>query len=99
MKNSRRIKGEQNLQYNLNIWKKNDAFDILNEINEDGTLVQLVDSLGNFNPDISIVGYWIFYSIYNKALCFIQNILGIILYPSIGEELGATFQSVFYYVR
>ena len=42
MKNRRKIKGEQNLQYNLTIWKKNNDFDILNDISEDVTLVQLI---------------------------------------------------------
>ena len=32
MSNRRKIKGEQNLRYNLTIWSENDAFDILNEI-------------------------------------------------------------------
>ena len=45
MKNRIKIKGEKNLQYNLMIWKKNDAFDILNDISEYVTLVQLMDSL------------------------------------------------------
>ena len=72
MKNRRRIKVEQNLRYNLNIWKKNYAFDILNEISEDVTLVQLMDSLGNMNHAISIVGHWIFDSNYKKALCLTQ---------------------------
>ena len=69
MKNRRRIKGEQNLKYNRTIWKKNDAFDILNDISEDVTLVQLMDSLGNLNHDISIVGHLIFDSNYEEALC------------------------------
>ena len=64
MKNRRRRKGEQNLQYNLTQRKKNDAFDILNEIIEDVTLVQLMDSLGNLNRAISILGHWIFDSKY-----------------------------------
>ena len=34
MTNRSKIKVEQNLRYNLKIWKKNDAFDILNDINE-----------------------------------------------------------------
>ena len=34
MKNRRIIKGEQNQRCNLTIWKKNDAFDILNDISE-----------------------------------------------------------------
>ena len=69
MKNRRRIKGEQNLQYNLMIWKKNGVFGIINYISEDVTLVHLMDSLGNVNFAISIVGHWIFDSNYEKALC------------------------------
>ena len=43
MKNRRIMKGEHNLQYNFTIWKINDAFDILNDISEDVTLVQFMD--------------------------------------------------------
>ena len=59
MSNRRKIKGEQNLRYNLTIWRVNDAFDILNDISEHFTLVQLIDSLGNVNNDIIIVEHWI----------------------------------------
>ena len=58
MSNRKKIKGEQNLRYNLTIWSDNDAFNILNEISENVTLVQLMDSLGNVNHDIIIVGNW-----------------------------------------
>ena len=44
MKNRRKIKGEYNLRYNLTICKKNDAFDILNDISSYVTLVQLMDT-------------------------------------------------------
>ena len=57
--NRRKIKGEQNLKYNLTIWSENYAFDILNDISENITLVQLVDSLGNVNHSIIKVGHWI----------------------------------------
>ena len=67
MKNRRKIKGEQNLRYNMTIWKKNDAFGILHDISEIVTLVQLIKSLGNVNHAISIVGHWIFDSNYKKA--------------------------------
>ena len=73
MSNRRKIKGEHNLRYNLKIWKKNDAFYILNNIIENVTLVQLVDSLGNINHAISIVGHWIFDSNYKKALFLNKN--------------------------
>ena len=57
MKKGRKIKGEQTLQYNLTIWKKSNYFDILNNISEDVTLVQLMDTPGNVNHAISVVGY------------------------------------------
>ena len=58
-KNLRHI-GEQHLRYNLKKWKKKGDFDILNDISENITLVQLMDTLGNLNHPINIVGYWIF---------------------------------------
>ena len=72
MKNRRKIKGEQNLQYNLKIQKKDDTFGILNDISEYVTLVQLIYSLVNLNHAISIVGYWIFGSNDKKALFLTQ---------------------------
>ena len=79
--------------------EENDAFGILNCICESFTLVQLMDSPGNFNHAISIVGHWIFDSNYNKSLCLTQQSLDLICSPSVGEELVATFRSVFYSVR
>ena len=61
MSNRIKIKGEQNIRYNLTLWSKNDAFDTLNDISENVTLVQLMGSLGNVNNSIIIVGHWIFY--------------------------------------
>ena len=70
--NRRRIKVEQDLIFNLTTWMKNDASDILNFISENITLVQLMDSIGNVNHDIIIVGHWILDSKYKIALCLIQ---------------------------
>ena len=42
----------------MTIWIENDAFDILNYISDNVTLVQLMESLGNMNRAIIIVGYW-----------------------------------------
>ena len=58
-----------------------------------------MDSLGNVNHTISIVGHWIFDSNHEKSFCLTQESLVIIFYPYIGEELIATFQSVSYFVR
>ena len=54
------------------IWRKHDAFNILKNISESVTLVQLMDSIENINHPISIVGKWIFDSKYKKALCLTQ---------------------------
>ena len=99
MKNRRKIKGEQNLKYILTKWNKNDDFDILNDISEDVTWVQLMNSLENLNCDISVVWYCIFYSNYKKALCLTQEYLDIICSTSIGKELVAKFKSVLFAVR
>ena len=73
MKNRMKIKGEQNLIYNLKGFQKNNAFDILKNISEYVNLVQLMESLGNMNHTISILGSWIFDSNYEKAHCLTQK--------------------------
>ena len=60
MLNRGEIKGEHRQRYNLKVWQKKYAFDILNDISEDITLVQLMESLENVNHAITIVGYWLF---------------------------------------
>ena len=72
MRNIMHIKVEQHLRYNMKIWNKKDDFDIINKISEYVTLVHLIDSLGNVNHAISILGYWIFDSNYDKEL-FLTN--------------------------
>ena len=58
MSNRRKIRGEQNLRNNLKIWSENNAFDILNNISENVTSVQLMESPGNLKRAIIIVGHW-----------------------------------------
>ena len=60
MKNENRIQGEPKVYYSLKKYKKKGSYDILTYIIEHFTLVQLMDSLGNVNHAISVVGYWIF---------------------------------------
>ena len=76
MSNRGKIKGKQNLRYNMTIWSKNDAFDILNDISENVILVKLT---------IIIVGNWIFDINYKKVLCLTQVLMDIIFSPSIGK--------------
>ena len=58
-----------------------------------------MDSLGNVNNDISVVGYWIFDSNYKKALVLNREQLDMIFAPSVGEEKFAEFETVFTAVR
>ena len=60
--------GEQHLIYKLKKWKNKGAFDILNEISENVTLVHLMNTLGNVNHAITIVGYWVFDSNYENSI-------------------------------
>ena len=52
--------GEKDLRYKLEKWKKAGTFGILNHISEHVTIVQLMESLGNVNHSVSMVGKWIF---------------------------------------
>ena len=99
MSNRRKIKGEQNLKYNMTICRKYDDFYILNDITKLFTLVQLMESLVHVNHAISIVGNWIFDSKYEKSRCLTQESMDIICSPSVGKELVATLRSVHYAVR
>ena len=85
MSDRRKIKGQQNLRYNLTIYSKNDAFDILNGISEFFSLVQLMDSLVTVNHAISIVGIWILDFNHKKALCLTQISMDLICSPFIGK--------------
>ena len=67
-KNESKIKGKPKLYYSLVKYKKKVYYDILKYISENFTLVQLMDSLGNVNHAIGVVGYWIFDSNSKKAL-------------------------------
>ena len=58
-----------------------------------------MDSLGNMNHAISVVGSWIFESNYERALVFNKESLEMICAPSIGEEQAARFEKFYYAVR
>ena len=87
--------GEHQLRYSLKKWVKKGNFDIINDISEHFTLVQSMDTLGNVNNNIIIVGYWIFGSNYEEALHLTRELLGIICYPSVSEEQVVKFGTVF----
>ena len=99
MQNRKRNKGEQKLYYNQEKNKKKGEYDIFNDITTNVTLVQLMDSLGNNNHTISVVGSWIFDSNYEKALVLNRASLDMICDSSIGEEQAACFEKVYYSIR
>ena len=67
----------------------------MTDISEHVTLVQLMDYLGNLNNAISVVGYWIFDSNYEKALVLNKEYLDMICAPYVGEKQVDTFERVF----
>ena len=64
----------------------------LKEISANVTLVQLMDSLGNVNHAISVVGSWIFDPNYDRAIFLNRASLNMICAPSVGEEQDAMFE-------
>ena len=80
----------------MRTYKQKSTFDILNDISEHVNLVQLIDSLGNLNNDISVVGYWIFYLKNEKALVLNRESLDTICAPSVGKEQVDNSETLFY---
>ena len=80
-------------------YKKKGLYKVLEDISENINLLQLMDSLGNVNHAISVLGYWIFDSNYEKALVLNGASLDMIFAPSIGEGQAAKFELVFTAVR
>ena len=87
------------MNYNLIKYKKKGLYKFSEDISENVTLVKLMDSLGNVNHAISVVGYWIFDSNYEKSLVLNMESLEMICAPSVGEEQAAKFVLVFTAVR
>ena len=99
MLNNKRNKGEARVHYKLMKYKKMGDYKILEDISANFTLFQLMDSLGNVNHAISVVGSWIFDSNYERALVLNKVSLDMICAPSVGEEQAAKFELVFTSVR
>ena len=68
LKNENKIKGEPKSYYSLRKYKNKGSYYILTDISDYVTLVLLMNYLDNVNHAISVVGYWIFYSNYKRAL-------------------------------
>ena len=68
LKNKKKLKGKARVYYILSKYKKKGSYDIQRDISEHVTLVQLMYSLGSVDCAISVVGNWIFYSNYERAI-------------------------------
>ena len=99
MQNRKRNKGEPRVHYNQKKYRHKSEYDIFKFITSNVTLVQLMDSLGNVNHAISVVGSWIFDSNNEKALVPNRASLDMIFASSVGEEQAACFEKVYYSVR
>ena len=94
LKNKKTFQGEHKVYFSIRKYKTRRYFDILTEISEHVTLVQLMDYLSNVNHAINVVGYWIFDSNYAKSLVLNRESLDIICAPSISEEQADTYEFV-----
>ena len=79
------------MHYKLIKYKKKGLYKNLEDISENVTLVQLMDSLGNVNHAISVVGYWIFDPNYEELLVLNRASLYMICAPYVGEEQADKF--------
>ena len=80
------------MHYKLIKYKKIGDYKCLEDISANVTLVQLMDSIGNVNHAISVVGNWIFDSNYEISLVLNKASLDIICDPSVGEEQNDIFE-------
>ena len=78
--------------------EERDSFDFLDNISEHVTLVQLMDSLGNVNNSVSVLGKWIFDSNYKKSLPLTIESLNLLCYCSEKWKIFTLFDTVFYSV-
>ena len=85
LKNKIKLKGKPRVYYSLRKYKNMGSYDILAGISEHFTLVQLMDYLGNVNHAISVVGWWIFDSNYERSLVLDIELLDIICALSVGK--------------
>ena len=86
---------KEKLNANQEWYKNMGSYDILTDISEHVTLVQLMDSLVNVNHPIIVVGYWIFDSNYERELVLNRESLDMVCAPSVSEEEVATFETAF----
>ena len=79
MTDSVRGKGDNHLRYKMVKWEKIGEFDILNDISDHVTLVQLIDTAVIVNNAVSVIGCWT-YTSHKKSTSFNQRIPGYSLF-------------------
>ena len=99
LKKEKIIKSVPIVYYSLRKYKNMGSYDILTDMSEHVTLLQLMDSLGNVNNAISVVCYWIFDSDYEISLVLNIESLDMIRAPSVGKEDMDTFETNFCAVK
>ena len=95
-----RDKFEQHHNYKMVQWKKTVEFDILNDISDHVTLVQLIDTDGNVHHSVNINRCSLYKYNDKRALTLIKKSLDI-MYSTYKNEKGiyAEFKSVYYASR
>ena len=68
LKNEKKTTGEDKLYDRPGKYATMGWLDIFTDIGEHVNLVQLIDSIGNVDNDISVVWYWIFDSNYVEGI-------------------------------
>ena len=99
MKEKWRILGGKHLNYNIKKCIKQGSFNIIHDISETFTLVQLMDSVDKINHAVIIVCCWIFDSNYEKALPLTLDSLNPRCSPSEGEGMFDMFKTLFHAFR
>ena len=87
------------MYYSLRKYKNDGTYNILTDISEHITLVEVINYLGNVNHAIIVVEYRIFDSKYKRALVLNRKLLDMICAPSVGKKEVARFKRVIYAVR
>ena len=94
-----RNKGGKQHCYSLEQGKLASTFDIINDMSEYVTLVQLVDNPVNLSYAVAIPGVWTFDANYKRYLTLAKQSLGLICVSSRNDVLSAEFERLYKAVR
>ena len=92
-------KGEHSIIYNIKLWNIKGDLETIKDISEHLKLVQLIETVGNVNHEVSIGRNWIFDSYYDKNLPLAKESMNLICYYSDGYAMYLIFERVYYEAR